>query len=323
MSLNRISDKDHIKSLASELGFSKIGFAAAEYDPISHSRFLQWISSGNNGEMKYLERGPRQRFDPRIHMDKAQTVIVAAINYYNPPANDPQKPYVSIYARGKNYHAVVKKKLQQLSEAILQLKGKGDCRCFVDSFPIAEKLYAVKAGLGFWGRNGNLIIGKSKTNIHQVFRGSFCFLGIIITDILFEPDEPSASTCGKCRKCIDACPTGAIIGDKIIDSRRCISYQTIENKKKIPEDISKKMGNMIYGCDICQTVCPYNSKPIITSEPELQPILSFPELDEEFYVKMDQMQAKAKFADSVLGEITFEQFLRNAEIVSRNLTQAD
>jgi len=323
--------KQTIKRQALVLGFSKIGFTNAEYDPINHSRFLQWLAKEYHGNMAYLARGSRKRFDPRLHLDNAKSVIVCAINYYNEPRHDPDRPYISIYARGENYHDVVREKLRQLSYKIIETVGHGNFKCCVDSSAIAEKAFAVKAGLGFWGNNGNLIINQpvrgrafdrrdpdDPTN----FKGSFCFLGIIITDLEIEPDEPIDGTCGKCRKCIEACPTDAIIGDKTIDARLCISYQTIENKDEIPDEIASKMQNMFYGCDICQLICPYNSRPVIINKMWFSSKIFSENENANYYHDLNKADFENGFRDSVIGEITFDQFRRNAGIVRRNIEKS-
>jgi len=312
--------KSQIEQAARELGFSAFGVTDAEYDPVGHSKHQNWLSHGYQADMTYLERGPRQRFDPRVHLSSAQSVIVVAMNYYSKPNDDPQKGYISIYARGRNYHFVLQEKLKLLCDKIRELSGENaSFKTYVDSGALAEKPLAVRAGLGFIGKNAVLIIPKTKSDTKRHPLGSFHFLGVIITDLRLEPDTQAIGTCGQCRKCIEACPTDAIVGDGVIDAAKCISYQTTQNKSDIPDGLAPLMGNMIFGCDICQTVCPYNSHIEETPEPAFK---SLPELlnpDIQSLIQMDEAEFNSRFSQNSIGEFRFSMFKRNIEKVLKNI----
>ena len=312
--------KSQIAQAARQLGFSALGVTGVEYDPVGHSKHIEWLNRGYQADMTYLERGSRQRFDPRVHLGSARSVIVTAMNYYNRPKENPDRGYVSIYARGKNYHIVMRERIKLLCAEISKLTEREiTYKIFVDSGALAEKPLAVKAGLGFIGRNATLIIPKSKSESGRFPLGSFHFLGVIITDLVLEPDTPAIGTCGQCRKCIEACPTDAIVGDGIIDAARCISYQTTQNKGDVPDDVAAASGNIIFGCDICQTVCPYNSRAEETSEPDFQPWpgLINPQLTALNKLTPDEFEER--FSESSIGEFKYTMFMRNIRIALANI----
>ena len=313
--------KQYIKSEGLKLGFSKIGIAPAGYQPASHNNFLTWLNNEYQAGMSYLERSTRKRFDPKIHMPNASSVIVCAHNYHTEPTDDPNYGYVSIYARGDDYHIVIREKLELLCERIESEYGEFKFKTYVDSSPISEKTFAVLAGIGFIGRNNTIIIPKDKFD-EQSPRGSFHFLGVIIANLEIEPDDPIAGTCGKCHKCIDACPTDAIVADHTIDARKCISYHTTQNKGEIPDDISDKMNNIVLGCDICQTVCPYNSKAILTDEPRFAPKDYLIDFDpSEFLEQANDVLAK-KYAGTIVSDLGFERMKRNTKVALHNMDRS-
>jgi len=311
--------KQQIENEAYKLGFSAFGVALAEYDPVGHSKHLSWLGRGYQGSMEYLERGPRRRFDPRVHLPGARSVIACAMNYYSNPEDTPSNPYVSIYARGENYHAVVRDKLEALVGEIKHLAGDFEYRTFVDTSAFAEKAWARKAGIGFIGRNAMLIIPPKKKHNPTAARGSFHFLGVIITDLALEPDSPGIGTCGECSRCIDACPTDAIVDDGIVDSNLCISYHTTQNKDEIPRDIAAAMSNMVFGCDICQLVCPYNSRSVVATEPHLRPDPQIVGCEIDELVNMTERDFDSRFANNSIGEFSFKMFIRNAKIAYTNM----
>lgn len=309
--------KEIIKSEALKLGFSAVGVAPVEYDPVGHDNLYQWLISGYQSDMGYMERSPRKRYDPKIHMPDARSVIVCAHNYYSKPSEDARRGYVSIYARSEDYHAVLIDKLKSLCARIGGIAGDFKYKIFVDSSTVGEKALAAKAGIGFIGRNGTLIIPKRKRDEPPL--GSFHFLGVIITDLDIDSDSPVEGTCGKCRRCIDACPTDAIVANGVIDAGRCISYHTTQNKDEVDEDIDEKTGNMIFGCDICQTVCPYNKKPILTSEPRFVPREDMVNVDLHHLSSLSEDEFKSKFRDSSIGDIKYAMFKRNIAVAVNNL----
>jgi len=311
--------KQALEQEAMTLGFAAFGVAAADYDPIGHNNHLRWLDKGYQGSMKYLERGPRQRFDPRVHLPDARSVIVCAHPYYSEPNDHPSRPYISIYARGENYHTVLRDKLETLCAKMRELSGDIAYKIFVDSLPISEKSFAARGGIGFIGRNGMMIIPKKKNGVKNSSFGSFFFLGLIITDLALEPDSPVEGTCGQCRKCIESCPTNAIVGDGIIDATKCISYHTTQNKGEIPDDIASAMGNMVFGCDICQLVCPYNSGVSPAGEPRLMPDPELIRPSLEKLICLTEKEFERRFGNNSIGEFHFEMFQRNIGVVKNNI----
>jgi epoxyqueuosine reductase len=306
-----------IKVEATRLGFSAFGIAKASYDPLSHNRFVRWLDKGYHSDMKYLERGPRERFDPKLHLPSAKSIIICAQDYYNEPNNDNSKPYISIYARGENYHAVITEKLEALRSSIQELSPKAICKLSVDSLPFGEKTFAVHAGLGFIGRNGLLILSPND-NGNQA-RGSFHFLGAIITNLELDGNAPNIGNCGQCRRCLDACPTGAIMEDGLIDTSRCISYHTTQNKGDIPPEIAKAMDNIIFGCDLCQVICPHNANVAETSESRLKPNRQTQVSEAQEIIQLDEDSFRIRFKGSSLGEKKFPIFKRNIGIAAKNI----
>jgi len=277
-SINPHTEK--IKHKALEIGFSAIGISKAEYLEKESKQLKNWLQDGFHGEMKYMENHFEKRTDPRKLVDNAKSVISVLYNYY-PPKVQPENSYkISKYAYGRDYHLVVKEKLYKLFDYIKTLEPEAKARIFVDSAPVMEKVWAAKSGLGWIGKNTNLI---SKEH------GSFLFIGEIIIDIELVADSPIKDYCGNCTKCLDACPTKALSPYKL-DARKCISYLTIEKKGEIPENFKNQWNDWIFGCDICQDVCPWNSKASVHSERDFKPkpeIIKFLRLDWEKLTEID------------------------------------
>lgn len=309
--------KEYIRKKAFDMGFSAVGVAGAEYDYVGHDNLLQWLNRGYHAGLKYMERATRKRYDPRIHLPDARSVIVCTLNYYTKSDDNPSRGYISIYARGDDYHRVMKDKLETLSNAIRKEASDFKAKTFVDTSPVGEKALAVKAGIGFIGRNGTLIIPRNKGKRRQSPLGSFHFLGLMITDLDLEPDEPVIGTCGRCRKCVEACPTDAIVCDGVVDANLCISYHNTQSKDEIPDEIARKMGNMIFGCDICQLVCPYNSRSTPTTEPRFRPRPELVNPDIERLSRISKEDFEVTFADTAIGDIGYEVFARNMAAVTR------
>lgn len=240
------------------------GIAKAEFLADEAPRLETWLKNGLHGEMRYMENHFDKRLDPRLLVDGAKSVISLCLNYY--PGHqqvDPHAPKISKYAYGADYHSVIKNKLKQLLEIINEEIGEVHGRAFVDSAPVLDKAWAKRSGLGWIGKNTNLINAKT---------GSFFFLAELIVDIDLEYDvAPVADHCGTCTRCIDACPTEAIAAPYVVDGSRCISYLTIELKKEIPAEFKGKMDNWMFGCDICQDVCPWNKFSMLHSEAAFHP----------------------------------------------------
>lgn len=245
------SIKEKIKSRAYDLGFSFCGFSKAHYLEEEAPKLESWLNSNFNGKMNYMNNHFDKRLDPRKLMEGTKTVISFLMNYYSDSKQkDSAAPKISKYAYGKDYHLVIKDKLRELVSFIEDNIGDVSTKICVDSSPIMDKVWAKKSGLGWIGKNTNLIRPKM---------GSYFFLSEILIDYDFPIDEPMKDYCGTCTRCIDECPTEAIIKPYLIDSKKCISYLTIELKDEIiPSEFKGKMDNWMFGCDICQDVCPWN-----------------------------------------------------------------
>lgn len=240
-----------IRQRALEAGFDLCGFARAEKLMLQAHKLRQWCLSGMNGSMDYLCRNITLRSDPASLFPGTVSVIVTGLSYNTarPQEND-GLPLISRYAIGKDYHDVVKGKLKSIISFIKSVEPSASARAFVDTAPVLEKAWAQRAGLGWQGRH-SIVINREI--------GSFFFIGIIFTDLALEYDTPyNDDLCGACRRCITVCPTGAINEDRTIDARRCIAYLTIEDDNPVPEELREKMGGRIFGCDLCQEVCPWN-----------------------------------------------------------------
>jgi len=253
-----------IKEEAKKLGFMFCGIAKAEFLEQEAPRLENWLRKGMHGEMQYMENYFDKRLDPRLLVDDAKSVISLGLNYFtNSLQTDPSSPKISKYAYGDDYHHVIKAKLKQLMEFITEQIGEVSGRGFVDSAPVLDKAWAKKAGLGWIGKNSNLLNKKT---------GSFFFLAELIVDLELEYDvAPTADHCGTCTNCIDACPTEAIVAPYIVDGSRCISYLTIELKNEIPNEFKGKMDDWMFGCDVCQDVCPWNKFSVLNPEPAFTP----------------------------------------------------
>lgn len=256
--LSPLEQADMIRAEAYRLGFSACGFAQADAVPRALAEgYDRWLSEAYHGEMSYLERNTDLRRDPRLLVEGTRTVLVVAMNYYPGERIDAHRPQFAYYAYGRDYHKVVKRRLEQLLRFIQeQIDPKITGRAFADSAPIMERYWAVQAGLGWLGKNGLLILPRA---------GSFFVLGELLLSLELPPSEPIRSLCGNCSRCLSACPTGALIAPGVMDARRCISYLTIEQRGQLPEELRAKIGRRVYGCDACQTCCPWNRFAIPTT----------------------------------------------------------
>jgi epoxyqueuosine reductase len=293
-----------IKAEAKKLGFMFCGVAKAEFLEEEAPRLEQWLKKDMHGEMQYMENHFDKRLDPRLLVDGAKSVISLGLNYYSENVQaDPSAPKISKYAYGSDYHTVVKDKLRQLLQIINEKIGEVGGRAFVDSAPVLDRAWAKKSGLGWIGKNTNLI---SK----QV--GSFFFLAELIIDLELEYDiEPTADHCGTCTRCIDACPTEAIVGPYVVDGSRCISYLTIELKNEIPQEFKGKMDNWMFGCDICQDVCPWNRFSVLNNEPAFQPHLQLLDLNSSDLQDITEDTFQKVFKNSAVKRTKFSGLKRN------------
>jgi epoxyqueuosine reductase len=253
-----------IKELALELGFSFCGISKADFLHEEAPRLEAWLKNGMHGEMSYMENHFDMRLDPRLLVPGSKSVVSFLFNYYPDPkfAVVPGAIKISKYAWGEDYHLVVKDKLKLLIQRLTEHVGDVEGRAFVDSAPVLDKAWARKSGLGWIGKNANLIHKR---------QGSFFFIAELIIDLELEADGPVTDHCGTCRACIDACPTDAIVGPYVVDGSKCISYLTIELKRELPTEWASRMDDWLFGCDVCQDVCPWNRFAVINQEPRFAP----------------------------------------------------
>ena len=293
-----------IKAEAKRLGFMFCGISKAEFLEEEAPRLENWLKKNMHGEMQYMENHFDKRLDPRLLVDGARSVISLGLNYYTDQVQtDPSAPKISKYAYGSDYHTIIKEKLRQLMQYINDNIGEVGGRAFVDSAPVLDKAWAKKAGLGWIGKNTNLISKQL---------GSFFFLAELIVDIDLNYDvEPTADHCGTCTRCIDACPTDAIVGPYVVDGSRCISYLTIELKNEIPEEFKGKMDNWMFGCDVCQDVCPWNRFSVLHNEPAFEPHPDLLQLNQNDLQELTQDTFQKVFKNSAVKRTKFSGLSRN------------
>ena len=288
-------------------GFDQCGIAKAAPLDEDARRLEKWLQHGFHGEMHYMSNHFELRVDPTKLVPGAKSVITLLYNYFPEESQKSSAPKVAKYAYGEDYHLIIREKLKIFLQSIREKLGNIEGRGFVDSAPVLERSWAQKSGLGWIGKNGNLINKKM---------GSFFFIATLITDLELEPDIPHAKDyCGTCSKCVDACPTEAILINKTIDASKCISYFTIELKSKdFPEDLSSKSENWIFGCDICQDVCPWNRFSTPHQQPELEPLEELMQFDIEDWLHLDEERFKLIFNQSPLKRSGFEGIKRNLRL---------
>ena len=300
-----------IKDESKRLGFSSCGISKARFLSEEADNFEKWLTKGYQGSMSYLEKNIDKRLDPRLLVPGSKSVISLSYNYFPPKKLiDENNFIISKYAYGRDYHKILKKKLKKLFVKIRDKIGEIEGRVFVDSAPIHERAWAKLSGLGWIGKN-SLLINKNK--------GSYFFLAEIICDLELEYDEPVLNRCGSCTRCIDACPTDAITEAQVIDANKCISYLTIENKENIPEELRGSLSDSIFGCDICQDVCPWNkfSKP--NAEPLLKPHEDINEYTKKDWIEMTDEVFKVVFKESPLKRAKYRGLKRNINYASQQI----
>jgi len=296
-----------IKELAQELGFDYCGISAAVQLDDDARRLEQWLNKGMHGSMHYMENHFDKRIDPRKLVDGAKSVITLLYNYFPAERQREDAPKVSKYAYGQDYHEVIRARLKEMlarmQERIGQVQGRG----FVDSAPVLERSWARKSGLGWIGKNGNIINKQS---------GSFFFIATLITDIPLEYDGPVGDFCGTCTRCLDACPTGALVAPGVVDGSRCISYFTIELKDQlIPEKMKGSFDNWMFGCDTCQDVCPWNRFAKANKEAAFKPIPAILDFSTNDWEEMTEEAFKAIFRHSPLKRSKYAGIRRNLQFL--------
>ena len=306
--LDAVALKGAIRGAGTALGFAAVGFARAEVGPAA-AHLHAWLAAGFHGEMDYMARHAALRADPQQLVPGTVTVISAALDYLpvTEMSDGPAHAAISRYALGRDYHKVVRNRLQKLADAVADLVGPFGYRVFSDSAPVMEVEFARQAGLGWRGKH-TLLLSRA---------GSWRFLGEIYCDLALPPDTPATDHCGTCTACIEACPTGAIVAPYQVDARRCISYLTIELAGAIPEELRPLLGNRIYGCDDCQSCCPWNrfarlGDPAFAARPEL----AGARLSELF--AWDEAEFEARLAGNPIRRIGHERWLRNLAVALGN-----
>ncbi len=298
---------EEIKQHALSLGFDACGICRA-HDSGEEERYMQWLSDNCQAGMSYMERNIEKRLDPRELVEGAKSIISVALNYYPHQKQPGGVPRFAYYAYGKDYHEVMWSKLKQLFLFIQEWYPEASGRCFSDTAPVLERFWAAQAGLGFVGKNTLLIIpGK----------GSYFFLGEIILNLELDYDSPVSENCGECTRCLRSCPTGAIERPYRVNANKCISYQTIENKGEIAPEIVPNLRNNVYGCDICQLVCPYNREARPHDTPEFMPSEEFLSLDLKKLLEMDEETYREVFRHSAVKRAKFSGLKRNAAAISK------
>ena len=294
------SISEAIKAEALRLGFANCGFSRAEALPEDAERLKEWLDQGRHTRMGYMANHFEKRTDPTLLVEEAQSVISLLYNYYTGEKQlDADAPVLSKYAYGKDYHFVLKEKMNLLFDFIKSQHPETEGRVFVDSAPVLDRAWAKKAGLGWIGKNSNLISRSA---------GSFVFIGEIILNLELEYNSiPEYDFCGSCTRCIDACPTEAILDNRTLDAEKCISYQTIENKGEISQELSGKLANRVFGCDICQDVCPWNQNALPHLEPEFEPKPELMGMSAEQWVHMERKEYTQLFKLSPVKRAGFDK----------------
>ncbi len=303
MNNSKKSNAEWIKNQALELGFLSCGISKAEFLEEEAPRLEKWLATKQHGEMHYMENHFDKRLDPTLLMPGAKSVVSLLLNYYNPEKQkDLSAPKISQYAYGKDYHFVIKDKLKKLLEKIRDKIGMVEGRVFVDSAPVMDKAWAAKSGLGWVGKNSNLISKKV---------GSFFFIAEIILDLELEPDYAVTDHCGSCTACMDSCPTNAISEAYKVDGSKCISYLTIELKNALPTAFKNQMDGWMFGCDVCQDVCPWNkfSKP--HKEPLFNPSPELFEMNSRDWQELTKETFQKVFKGSAVKRTKYEGLKRN------------
>lgn len=302
MLLDKKKYTQQIKQEAKRLGFLSCGISKADFLETEAPRLEKWLKNGFQGEMNYMENHFDKRLDPRLLVDGAKSVVSLLLNYYPNQFQNQDSYKISKYAYGQDYHFVIKDKLKNLLHFIEENIGEVSGRTFVDSAPVLDKAWASKSGLGWVGKHSNLLTQKT---------GSFYFIAELIIDLELEYDTPTTDHCGTCTACIDACPTDAIVEPYVVDGSKCISYFTIELKDNLPHEMKGKFDDWMFGCDVCQDVCPWNrfSKP--HNEPSFEPKEGLLDLSKSDWEEITEETFRKVFQKSAVKRTKFEGLKRN------------
>lgn len=304
-----------LKAEAAWLGFDACGVSEAAHLDEEARRLEQWLGAGMHAGMGWMEGHFDKRVDPRRLVEGARSVVSVLHNYYGPEQPAPGAARIARYAWGDDYHEVMKERLAHLFEWLRAEVGEVDGRAFVDSAPVMDKAWAARSGLGWQGKNTNLIHPRM---------GSFFFLGELIVDVPLTPDGPLPDYCGTCTRCLDACPTDAIVQPYVVDSSRCISYLTIEHRGAWPEAAPvAAMGTWIYGCDVCQDVCPWNKFSRPTAEPRYRPRAGVTDTEVREWLELDLEAFRRRFKGSPVKRARFEGFVRNVRAAAERAGVTD
>jgi len=292
-----------IREEALRQGFLHCGFARAEPPEEIRGFYSGYLEKNRQLSLSYLQSNFEKRMDPSLVLPGVKSIISLTLGYSaQPPAPEKDSFVIAKYARGADYHEIMKKKMDRFISWLKAEFGRARIKRFVDSGAVPEKFWAMRSGAGWQGKN-TLIIHKEA--------GSFFFIGILLTDLELEADSPATDHCGHCTECIKACPTGALNTPYQLDMSRCISYHTIENKNAIPEDIIRHLGNRIYGCDLCQDVCPYNRAPKPTIIPEFLPSPDLMNMGKTEWLNLSEKQFDRLFGHSPVKRIGYDRLMRN------------
>jgi epoxyqueuosine reductase len=307
-------DAAPVKRRARELGFDLVGVAPAGASAY-RDYFRQWLDAGAAGEMRYLHNRFEERTDPSAYVPGARSVVCVAMNYHAPLEPVPEAERgshgrVARYALGDDYHELIKSRLHALADWLRAQFPEAQTRAAVDTAPVMEKELAARAGVGWVGKNTCLIHPQA---------GSWLLLGEVITTLPLAPDAPAADHCGSCTRCIDACPTGAITAPYQLDARKCISYLTIEHRGDVAPELREQIGDWLYGCDVCQDVCPHNRKAPEATDPALKPRFPAGGLNVDDVLDWTDEQYRAALRGSAMKRVKLPVLQRNAEIVAHNL----
>ncbi|NDV67352.1 tRNA epoxyqueuosine(34) reductase QueG [Dysgonomonas sp. 25] len=300
-----------IKDLAAEIGFDACGICSAgEVDSATKSYLKKWLDESYQADMHYMENHWEKRCNPAKLVEGTKSVVCLAINYYPARKQPSEHPQFAYYAYGKDYHDVMKANMQELFDKIKVFIPNLEGRMFCDTAPLLERYWAAKAGIGFIGKNSLLIIPH---------KGSYFFLGELLLNIELAYDEPLGISCGNCNRCIESCPTQAIVSPYVVDSNKCISYQTIENKGSISRSIIPNLQNRLYGCDICQQACPWNRFALPHTVAEFEPSDAFLSLSTEKLESLSVEEYRTIFKGSAVKRAKYEGLKRNLEAIKQSL----